>query len=63
MRKAVVPANVDISWLDSCVSRIQAGPVATEMRQMPLSVNESVFLLLSHLIVDNFGSNAKIENE
>jgi hypothetical protein len=63
MREAVVPADVDISRLDSCVSRIQARPVSAKMRQVPLFVNKAVFLLFGHFIVGKFGSNAKIENE
>jgi len=63
MREAVVSADVDISRLDSCVSRIQARPVSAEMRQVPLFVNEAVFLLFGHFIIGKFGSNAKIKNE
>lgn len=63
MREAVVPADVDISWLDGCVSWVQASPVATEMGQMPLLIDEAVFLLLGHLIIDKFGSNTKVQNE
>jgi hypothetical protein len=63
MREAVVSADVDISRLDSCVSRIQARPVSAEMRQVPLFVNEAVLLLFGHFIIGKFGSNAKIKNE
>jgi hypothetical protein len=63
MREAVITADVDIAWLHCGMSRIQAGPIAAKMRQMPLLVDETVFLLFCHFIIDKFASNTKIENE
>ena len=63
MREAIIPAAIDISWLDSGMSGVQACPVATEVAQMPLIVDKTIFLPFCHLIVDEFGSNSEVENE
>ena len=63
MREAIIPADVDISWLDSGVSGIQACPIATKVTQMPLFVDKTIFLLFGHFMVDKFGSNSEIENQ
>lgn len=63
MREAIIPANIDISWLYSGVGGIQACPIATKVAQMPLLVDKTIFLLSGHFMVNKFGSNSEIENQ
>jgi hypothetical protein len=63
MREAIISADVDASWLDGCMRGVQAGPIATQMTQMPLLVNETIYLLLGNFVIDKLGNNAKVENE
>ena len=63
MRETIISADIDASRLDGCMRRVQAGPIATEMTQMPLLVNETIFLLFGNFVVDKLGNNAKVENE
>jgi hypothetical protein len=62
MREADVAADVRRSWLNCSVLGVQAGPVATQMRQMPLVAYKAIFLLLCQSVQKQFGDDAKVED-
>lgn len=62
MREAVIPAAVDCARLHRGMCRIETCPVSAEVAQMPLVIDEALFLLGRHLVVYELEYNTIVED-